>query len=262
MFSSRFPLCVRGEFTQTRKWYVEKITLLALAAAAVVLTTAPSIAASRHGQSINVEAHVFSVEDNSILRDLNTAIVRLPGAVLVSDGKSAKGPETPIRAWIVDTKALKGNSVAGALNAFHPSEVTNIANVIPAGRMTPVEVGTDRAYVRSISFEAGENGRNKRSVETASVKTGYKLHLTPRIRKDGIHLAVDQSVSALTGPDDGFRNFEVDGGVIQLKQTAQRAIRYNDIRMPGPDKAIVILQPGLVAKNEYLVTVLKAEVSR
>jgi hypothetical protein len=241
---------------------LKNIALLALAVAAVVLTTTPSIAASRHGQLINVGIHVFSVEDNSILQDLNTAIARLPGAVLVSDGKSVKGAVTPIRAWIIDTKALEENSVAGALSAFHPSELTSIANAIPTGRMTPVEVGTDRAYVRAISFEAGENGRSKRSVETASVNTGYKLHLTPRVRKDGIHLAVEQRVSALTGPDDGFRNFKVDGGVVQLKQTAQRAISYDDIHMPGPDKAIVILQPGLVAKNEYLVTVLKAEVSR
>jgi hypothetical protein len=238
----------------------KKFLLAAFAAGAVAVCAAQASAASRHSQNVWIDAHVYSVTDNSLLKDVPGSISRLPGAKLVMNGQSADGRSTAVRAWVIDKDS--DTTVVNALAGFKTSEVTSIVNIVPAGKMTPLEVGTDREYIRAISFEKVPRGVDKLKIEKASVKTGYKLHATPTIRKDGIHLSLYQRVSALVGPDDGFQNFKVPGGgIIQLKRIAEQAIQFEDIAMPNKDQAIVLLQPGPV-KNKYLVTVLQADLVR
>jgi hypothetical protein len=236
---------------------LKKSMLVALLAAAAIGFALPADAASRTAKVVHVETSVYALKDNNLFKTVAGTIGNIPGATMVFEGQSEDGPAAAIQAWTVDTGSANGKLLK-ALSAFDTSSVTSTSAASPVGRMIPLEIGTERDYVRAISFRSDKNGVKRPVVETGTVPTGYKLHTTASIRKDGIHLALEQRVSKLTGPDDGFRNYKTQGGVIQLKQVSERAIKFKDIHMPGNDKSLVLLVED-DTKNEFLVTVVDAK---
>jgi hypothetical protein len=228
-----------------------------IAAAASIASAFPATAGARDTPRVKIEASVYGVTDNSIFADVRKSISKLPGAKLVMEGQSDNAAATAVQAWFVDTGTDPGSAVKKALTSFEITATTQVDDIVPTGRTLPMQVGVNRDYVRNISFVPGRDRKEQRVVETSTVSTGSSFRITPSIRKDGVHLSFEQNESALTGPDEGFRNVMTKGGVIQLKQVSESSLKFEDIHMPKQGKSLVLLRNG-IGKNEYIVTVIQA----
>ncbi len=100
--------------------------------------------------------------------------------------------------------------------------VTSSTSYTTNGKPVPVQVADERSYLKGMTIETDESGRDKVSLQAGSVLSGYSMSLTPRVNSEGdidLQFAVDMSQvnqintlqvndeSMIQLPDRTFKNF-------------------------------------------------------
>jgi type IVB pilus formation R64 PilN family outer membrane protein len=103
------------------------------------------------------------------------------------------------------------------------SLVTSSTAFTTNGKVVPVQVADEVSYLKSMSLQTDNAGRQTVSLEPGSILSGYTMSLTPRINSDGdvdMQFAIDMSQlkalntlnvgesSMIQLPDRSFKNFE------------------------------------------------------
>ena len=136
--------------------------------------------------------------------------------------------------WAILSPTSRFAGTQGLLTALSTkgdvSVVTSASVLARNGFPVPVQSANTRGYVKSIQINQGSTGGALGSsvaptaqVETSTITTGFNLHLTPNIMKNGsILLQYGINISDLVGANNGFDNYSVLGENVQLPNVNQR----------------------------------------
>ncbi len=136
--------------------------------------------------------------------------------------------------WAILSPTSRFSGTQGLLSALSTkgdvSVVTSASVIARNGFPVPVQSANTRGYVKSININQGSSGgiggttvAPTAQVETSTITTGFNLHLTPNIMRDGtILLQYGINISDLVGANNGFDNYSVLGENVQLPNVNQR----------------------------------------
>lgn len=224
----------------------------------VALTTCAfateTVAAQRKAEHVKLDTYMYTIKDNALFTSPEKAIRAIPGAKAAATGKSSNAEDIGFQAWVIPSGKNGRNNLVKALSSFKIDEAISVSDRLKTGKTTPFSVSEDIEYVKSITAESHAGG-TRYTAHKAIVSTGYRFETTPSIHKDGVHLKFRHSSTKLTGPDNGFKNHKVEGGVLQLRHTNTQDYEIADMRLPDCDEALVFLRKGS-EKNEFVVTVM------
>lgn len=221
---------------------------------------AANAAASKPARTIDIEASVMTVVDNSLFSSVEGSISKIPGAELAGRFQSVDDKAKRVQIWYLPTSEDSGVVVGKALKPFNVGYRAELGDIVPSGKTFPVAVGIQRDYVSGIDTELDGRGRAVSTQKMAIAEEGLSIKLTPKIGRDGINVDYSLDLAKLVGRDRGFENWKTEYGTIQLKRVGRTEID-STIAMPSDGRKVIILSGG-VSKNEYVVTVLGAKASR